>query len=122
VERGGSGYGSTRTRLEAIFGIGRIWCRDRRWGYQFWTPSGAVHFLFYFTSDRRRTGVKHFSLYRVNRDMPGVRLKLVCNARRKVKDVRRAGLASLSRRVSFVAFCSNVFTTGQELWDPQVDT
>jgi pentatricopeptide repeat protein len=83
-------------------------------------PSGAVHFLFYFTSDRRRTGVKHFSLYRVNRDMPGVRLKLVCNARRKVKDVRHAGLASLSGCISIVAFCSSVFATGQELWDPQL--
>jgi hypothetical protein len=64
-------------------------------------------FLFYFTSDQRRARVKHVSLYKVKRDVSGARLRLVCNARHKVRDVCRAHLASLFGHVSIVAFSSS---------------
>jgi hypothetical protein len=25
-----------------------VWCRDRRWSYWLWTPSGAIHFFVLF--------------------------------------------------------------------------
>jgi hypothetical protein len=59
------GGGQSKVDGPVFRGHRRCWVdlargRDRCWGCRLWTPSRHhSSFLFYFTSDRRRAGVKH---------------------------------------------------------------